>query len=149
MTSTDSLALSAAATSNGRDLLTAGTFGVINPATGEVFAQAPSVTPDQLDEVFAAAQNAYTSWRINEEFRRDALRQAADVIESRISELAPILTFEQGKSLADSTMEFHIAATWLRYYADLEIPREIIRNDAEAFEEVTRRPLGVVSAITP
>ncbi|MFE5644475.1 aldehyde dehydrogenase family protein [Rhodococcus sp. NPDC056516] len=149
MTSTDSLALSAAATSNGRDLLTAGTFGVINPATGEVFAQAPSVTPDQLDEVFAAAQNAYTSWRIDEEYRRGALRQAADVIESRVSELAPILTFEQGKSLADSTMEFHAAAMWLRYYADLEIPREIIRNDAEAFEEVARRPLGVVSAITP
>ncbi|MEV3976424.1 aldehyde dehydrogenase family protein [Streptomyces sp. NPDC050698] len=70
MTSTDSLALSAAATSNGRDLLTTGTFGVINPATGEVFAQAPSVTPDQLDDVFDAAQNAYLSWRIDDEYRR-------------------------------------------------------------------------------
>ena len=29
------------------------------------------------------------------------------------------------------------------------MPREIIRDDAERFEEVYRRPLGVVSAITP
>lgn len=149
MTSTDSLALSAAATSNGRDLLTTGTFGVINPATGEVFAQAPSVTPDQLDDVFDAAQNAYLSWRIDDEYRRDALRRAADVIESRTAELAPILTFEQGKPLADSTLEFNLAATWLRYYADLDVPRQIIRDDAQGFEEVARRPLGVVSAITP
>ncbi|NMD62778.1 aldehyde dehydrogenase [Rhodococcus sp. ACPA4] len=149
MTSTDSLFLSAAATSNGRDLPTTGSFGVINPATGEVFAQAPSVTPDQLDGVFAAALTAYESWRFDDEFRRDSLRRAADVIESRIGELAPILTMEQGKPLTDAAMEFGVAAMWLRYYADLDIPREIIRDDAEGFEEVTRRPMGVVSAITP
>jgi acyl-CoA reductase-like NAD-dependent aldehyde dehydrogenase len=41
------------------------------------------------------------------------------------------------------------AAAWMRYYADLEVPREIIRDDEERFEEVVRRPMGVVSAITP
>ena len=38
---------------------------------------------------------------------------------------------------------------WFQYYADLEIPREVIQDDDAAFVEVVRRPLGVVAAITP
>ncbi|MEC9051445.1 MAG: aldehyde dehydrogenase family protein, partial [Actinomycetota bacterium] len=38
---------------------------------------------------------------------------------------------------------------WLRYFADLEVPRHIVRDDEIGYEEVVRRPLGVVAAITP
>jgi acyl-CoA reductase-like NAD-dependent aldehyde dehydrogenase len=41
------------------------------------------------------------------------------------------------------------AAIWFRYFADLELPREVIQDDDAAFAEVIRRPLGVVAAITP
>ncbi|MBV8982803.1 MAG: aldehyde dehydrogenase family protein, partial [Acidimicrobiia bacterium] len=41
------------------------------------------------------------------------------------------------------------AGMWLQYYADLEVPREVIQDDDAAFVEVVRKPLGVVAAITP
>ncbi|MDZ8275046.1 aldehyde dehydrogenase family protein [Microbacterium aquimaris] len=149
MTILDTQTTTFTATSGGKSLATAATFDVINPATGRVFAQAPAVTPDQLDEVFAAAQSAFEDWRTDEKARRAALSAAADVLEARAAELGAVLTAEQGKALADAQIEIHTAVAWLRYFATLEIPREIIRDDADAFEEIIRRPMGVVSAIAP
>ena len=137
------------ATVDGQDLSTSDTFGVVNPATGEVFAQAPSVGVDQLGQVFGAAQRAYESWKGDEAARRAAMRATADRLESAADELAPILTAEQGKPLPQARDEITRSAMWLRYFADLEVPREIVRDDAEAYQEVVRRPLGVVTAITP
>ena len=37
----------------------------------------------------------------------------------------------------------------LRYYAELELPREIIRDDEHTLVEVVRKPVGPVAAITP
>ncbi|MEZ5110096.1 MAG: aldehyde dehydrogenase family protein [Microbacteriaceae bacterium] len=137
------------ATADGRDLATDATFDVINPSTGHVFAQAPAVTPEQLDGVFAAAQRAYRDWKRDDALRRTVLLAAAAAVEGAVGELAPILVAEQGKPLADARGEIFAAGAWLRYFAELDVPREIIRDDAERFEEVYRRPLGVVSAITP
>lgn len=137
------------ATSNGIDLHTEETFGVINPATGKVFAQAPAVTPKQLDAVFASADRAFQTWKGDESFRQNALLAAADAIESSSEELSHILTAEQGKPLADAKAEITGSLMWLRYYAALQLPREIVQDDDKGFAEVFRRPLGVVSAITP
>ena len=41
------------------------------------------------------------------------------------------------------------SAIWCQYFANLETPPHIIQDDAEAFVEVIRRPVGVVAAITP
>jgi acyl-CoA reductase-like NAD-dependent aldehyde dehydrogenase len=149
MTLIDGTTMVLAPTSNGNDLPTEATFDVINPATGHVFAQAPSVAPAQLDQVFTDAHAAYLRWREDEAGRRAAMRRAADVIEANAAGLGSILMAEQGKPLAEAVGEFYGAAVWLRYFAELELPREIVRDDAEAFEEILRRPLGVVSAITP
>jgi acyl-CoA reductase-like NAD-dependent aldehyde dehydrogenase len=134
---------------DGVDFATADFFDVINPATGLVFAHAPSVTSAQLDQVFAVANRAFVQWKRDDALRRETMLLAATAIEAATEELAPILTAEQGKPLADARNELYTAAAWLRYYAGLETPREIIRDDAEGYEEVFRRPLGVVSAITP
>ena len=45
--------------------------------------------------------------------------------------------------------EAHGVARWLRYFALLELPREVIQDDERVFAEVVRRPLGVVAGITP
>ena len=139
----------APATVDGRDLSTSDVFGVVNPATGEVFAHAPSVGADQLDHVFGTSLRAFESWKDDETARRAVLHAAADRLESDADELAPVLTAEQGKPLPEARDEITRSAMWLRYYADLEVPREIIRDDAEAYQEVVRRPFGVVTAITP
>ena len=45
-------------------------FGVRNPATGEVFAQAPECTHQQLDAAFDAAAKAARDWKADEAARR-------------------------------------------------------------------------------
>lgn len=124
-------------------------FGVINPANGDVFAHAPECTPGQLDAAFDAASAAQRSWRSDESARRDALRAVADVLMASAGELAPILTAEQGKPLADATMEVFASAIWCQYFADLDMARQVIQDDESALVEVVRRPIGVVAAITP
>jgi acyl-CoA reductase-like NAD-dependent aldehyde dehydrogenase len=127
----------------------AGSFGVKNPATGEVFAQAPECSAHQLDAAFDAAAKAARDWRSDEAARRAALLKVADVLLASTGELTPLLTSEQGKPLADAGVEVFAAAIWCQYFANLETPQQIIQDDAEAFVEVARRPLGVVAAITP
>jgi acyl-CoA reductase-like NAD-dependent aldehyde dehydrogenase len=60
-----------------------------------------------------------------------------------------VLTQEQGKPLAKGIGEIHGAAFWFDYTASLEIPVEVLQDDASKRVEVRRRPLGVVGAITP
>src|ERR1700722_18233483 len=124
-------------------------FGVVNPATGEVFAQAPECTRQQLDAAFDAAAKAQRDWKLDESARRQTLLTVADVLMPSAAELAPVLTSEQGKPLGDANIEVFAAAIWCQYFANLETPPQVIQDDAEAFVEVVRRPLGVVAAITP
>ena len=136
-------------TIDGQAAPTAATFDVLNPATNEVYAQAPECSKEQLDAAMESAAKAYRDWKADEGARREALRQAAGVIMNASQELAPVLTSEQGKPISDATIEMFAAGMWLQYYADLEVPREVIQDDDAAFVEVVRKPLGVVAAITP
>ena len=127
----------------------ADSFGVINPANGEVFAHAPECTSAQLDAAFDSAAEAQRSWKLDEGARRAALLAVADVLFAQAGDLAPILTAEQGKPLADATMEIYASAIWCQYFANLEIASQVIQDDESARVEVVRRPIGVVAAITP
>jgi acyl-CoA reductase-like NAD-dependent aldehyde dehydrogenase len=136
-------------TIGGEAVPTAATFDVVNPATGGVLAAAPDCTQEQLDAAMESATKAYRDWRSDEGARRDALRAVADVLESSVDDLAPLLTAEQGKPLRDAKREVRGAALWCRYFAGLEVPREVVQDDERALVEVLRKPLGVVAAITP
>jgi acyl-CoA reductase-like NAD-dependent aldehyde dehydrogenase len=138
-----------AMTINGRPAQTHATFDVVNPATGEVAGQAPECTPEQLDEAMAAATAAFRTWRKDDEVRREALRTLADTVEKNQDELVRLLSLETGKPIPIATAEVASVGPWLRYYADLEFPRETIQDDETALIEVAHRPIGVVAAITP
>jgi acyl-CoA reductase-like NAD-dependent aldehyde dehydrogenase len=125
------------------------TFGVINPATGAVHAQAPDCSKEQLDAAFESANKAYRDWKVDEGLRRELLHKAGDAMFAAAGELGPILMAEQGKPLNEAATEAFGAGIWFKYYADLQIPRDVIQDDDNAFAEVIRRPLGVVAAITP
>ena len=125
------------------------TFGVINPATGEVFAQAPECTREQLDAALESAHKAQLSWKTDAAARTEALLAAADAVDAAAKELGPLLTAEQGKPVAQAIGEAKGVALWLRHFAKLDLPREVIQDDERVFAEVVRRPVGVVAAITP
>ena len=127
----------------------ADSFGVINPANGDVFAHAPDCTREQLDAAFDSAAKAQRDWKLDEAVRRDTLLKVADALFASAAELAPILTAEQGKPLAEANVEVFASAIWCQYFANLETPPQVIQDDDEARVEVVRRPVGVVAAITP
>ncbi|MGV0715529.1 aldehyde dehydrogenase family protein [Mycolicibacterium sp. XJ662] len=138
-----------AQTINGVAAHTFDEFVVVNPATGAPFTTAPEATQDQVDQAFQAAADAFAAWRTDEEFRRAKLMEASAAIEANSEELARILIEESGKTAAFAGFEVPVAAGWLAYYANLDLPRELLRDDETARVEVIRRPVGVVGAITP
>ncbi|MEW2590310.1 aldehyde dehydrogenase family protein [Micromonospora aurantiaca] len=135
-------------TVDGRPAAGAGTFDVVDPATGAVFATAPACPPELLDRAMGAATAAYPGWAHDDEARRGALRAAARAVLGAVADLAALVTAEQGKPLAEATTEVRAAAAWLHYFAGIETGPQIVdgRRDTAI---VTARPLGVVAAVTP
>ncbi|MFI8828841.1 aldehyde dehydrogenase family protein [Streptomyces sp. NPDC053431] len=133
----------------GEPAASASTFGVVDPATGRTFAQAPDCTPGQLDAAMTAASRAQPAWGRDERGRRDALREAADLLEAHTDRLAELITAEQGKPLDQARDEVTASAVWLRHYAGMELPHEIVQDDDQGRAEIVACPLGVVAAIAP
>jgi len=136
-------------TINGAPAATLATFGVINPATGDVCDQAPECTRAQLDAAMQAAADAFKDWRRDTTGRRQLLDTCADAITPHAEELALLLTREQGKPLVRASGEIASAVKWFRYTATLEIPVAVALDNERVRVEVHRRPHGVVAAITP
>lgn len=136
-------------TIDGKQVQTATTTAVINPATEGEAGRAPACTSEQLDSAVAAAKRAFNTWRRDEEARRTALRNAAELVQAKAAQIATTLTLEQGKPLAHATGEVTGAAAQLKAVAEMKIPYEITRDDAKAKIEILYKPYGVVAAITP
>ncbi len=134
---------------NGRSVATPEQDDVINPARGEPFATCPRGSAAHVDEAVQAAAAAYKSWRRDEAFRREKLRECATAIQGRAQEIAQVLSQEQGKPVTAAMGEVFGASMWFSYYAGLELSPEILADDGEKRIEVVRKPLGVVAAITP
>ncbi|MFI8185895.1 aldehyde dehydrogenase family protein [Actinacidiphila glaucinigra] len=128
---------------------TRATFDVVNPATGEIFAAAPDASVADVDAAARVAHDAFPSWRSDPAARRVALHAAADALDAARDEIVPILTAEQGKTLAQSAREVGVAAAYLRYYADMELERQLLRDDADAVVQIVHRPLGPAAIIAP
>jgi acyl-CoA reductase-like NAD-dependent aldehyde dehydrogenase len=128
---------------------TIGTIGVVNPATGSVFAEAPDCSRAQMDVAMQSAQKAFAGWKDDLEFRRSVMYECADAIEAAAEEMGRIATMEQGMPLANGINSVRSAAAKFRHYADLDVPRITVRDDAQSKVEVVRVPLGVIAAIKP
>ena len=135
---------------DGQAVPTDATFGVVNPATEEVFAQAPDASRENLDAAVAAARAAFPAWRAKSlDERRAVLLAMADAVEADLPTLAELLTREQGKALQHAQFEVGGTAMWMRALATIDLPVEVISEDDATRVELHRRPLGVVGAITP
>ncbi|QKW25692.1 aldehyde dehydrogenase family protein [Streptomyces seoulensis] len=126
-----------------------GHFAVVDPATGEAFDEAPDRRPDELDAVVGRAHAAWRGWRSDPAARTAALRAAADAVEAAAGDLAPLLTREQGKPLAESHAEVARTAARLRYFAELEPGSQPIADGRPVRGEIRWRPIGPVAAIVP
>lgn len=140
---------------DGKKIVTNRTFGVRNPATGDVFAQCPVADTSHLDQAVAAAQKAFITWsQVDDATRKAKVHELADILEKNMPELMQILTSENGKPLGGyqgigSGMELGGSIAWTRVTAELGIPMEVIQDNDDARIEVHRKPLGVVGSIPP
>jgi len=123
---------------------------VINPALGAVFARCPAAGRAELDRAVAAARRAFPNWRARSAAERGALvKQLSQRLREIQNELAELLTREQGKPLAQSVAEIDRGAAQSDGMVSIEIPVEILVDDAQRHIELRYRPLGVVGIITP
>ncbi len=135
---------------NGELVDGAATLDVVNPATGEVFEQAPRADQAQLEQAVAAAKAAYPAWSATSlDSRRDLLRTLADKMEAAIPQIAEVLTREQGKPLKDAQGEVFFAVYSLRLNAGLDLSPRVVKENDQVRVVEHRKPLGVVAAITP
>jgi acyl-CoA reductase-like NAD-dependent aldehyde dehydrogenase len=136
-------------TIDGQPVSSPRTLTVIDPATGEVFAEVPDCTREQLDAAMRSAQRAFGGWKDDYEKRRAVMYACADALEADAQRLGRLATLEQGMPLAAGIAGVVGAARNFRYYADLDVPRVTVQDDDDALVEIVRRPIGVIAAIKP
>ena len=135
---------------NGRLTAGASSFDVVNPATGQAFAQCPKADVAQLEQAVAAAKAAFPAWSATPIDERAALVNAlSERLEARAGEFASMLTQEQGKPLDQAMYEVMGSIFTLRGFAAMRPEGRVLREsgDAKVFEH--RTPLGVIGAIMP
>ncbi|MDQ5906477.1 MAG: hypothetical protein QG590_959 [Pseudomonadota bacterium] len=140
---------------DGESIATKATLGIINPATGKVFAEVAAGTAAHVDLAVAAAQMAFPAWsRTPDAERQRLLHEIGNALQANMPALMELVTRESGKPLnglngVGAGMEVGGAIAWTHVTADLDLPVEILQDNDEARVEVHRKPLGVVGSITP
>lgn len=133
---------------------TSGRFAdVYNPSTGQVQAQVPLASADEVRDVIANAAEAQAKWAAtNPQKRARILHRFVDLVNQNADELAEMLSLEHGKTVADAhgdiqrgldVVEFATAAPHLLKgeYSDS------VGTGIDVYS--MRQPLGVVAGITP
>ena len=135
---------------DGKASVGASSFDVVNPATGQAFAQCPKADAALLDRAVAAAKAAFPAWAARPIDERAALVSAlADALEARTAEFAALLTREQGKPLPQATSEVMGTIQTLRAFSGMRPDLRTLKETEGNRVVEHRTPLGVVAAITP
>jgi betaine-aldehyde dehydrogenase len=130
------------------------TYDLVNPSTGQTFAQAPLSEQADVDRAFEAADRAFETWRdATPSERQLALLRLADAIEERAEELIRAESENTGKPFG-LTMEEELPAgvDQIRFFAgaarclDGKSAGEYL---AGLTSYIRREPIGVCAQITP
>jgi betaine-aldehyde dehydrogenase len=129
-------------------------YDVTNPATGEVYAQAPMSGPEDVDQAMTAAARAFETWRDTTPAERQLmLLRIADALERRADEFTEVESLNTGKPLAlTATEELPPCVDQLRFFAGaarLLEGRSAGEYLAGHTSFVRREPIGVVGQVTP
>jgi 1-pyrroline dehydrogenase len=133
--------------------ITESTLDVLNPATGETFAQVPNMSAEEVDEAVERAKKALPEWLdATPKERSELLHRLADVIEENAEELAQIESRNVGKPLMASRDEMPFSADNLRFFAGAA--RNLEGKSAGEYIKgytslIRREPIGIVAGICP
>jgi betaine-aldehyde dehydrogenase len=129
-------------------------YDLTNPATGEVYAQAPMSGPEDVDQAMTAAARAFETWRdTTPADRQRMLLKVADALETRADEFTRVESRNTGKPLAlTASEELPPCVDQLRFFAGaarLLEGRSAGEYLAGHTSFVRREPIGVVGQVTP
>jgi betaine-aldehyde dehydrogenase len=128
---------------------------VINPATGEEIAQAPSSTPEDVDRAVKAARAAFEGgWGTTTPAERAlAILHLADSIEQHADEIAELESANAGKPIeAFKSDEIPAMVDNLRFFAGAArcMEGKAAGEYLEGYTSIIRRePVGVIGQIAP
>ena len=130
------------------------TSDLVDPTTGEVFAQAPVSDQADIDAAYAAAGKAFETWgNTTPAERQTALLKIADAIEAHAEELIALESQNTGKPLAlVASEEIPPMVDQIRFFAGaarvLE-GRAAGEYMAGHTSFIRREPIGVIGQVTP
>ena len=129
------------------------TIPVVNPATGEAIGTVAHAERGDLADAAEAATRGFDAWQKVSVFERYKLmRKAADILRSRADAIAPLMTLEQGKPVAEARAETLAGGDIIDWFAE-EGRRAYGRTIPARVPAVTqfevKEPVGPVAAFTP
>jgi succinate-semialdehyde dehydrogenase/glutarate-semialdehyde dehydrogenase len=126
---------------------------VVDPATGELIAAVASASVEDGKAAVRVAAEAMASWmNTSPRDRSEVLRRAYELMIERAESFAHLITWENGKSLADARAEVSYAAEFFRWYAEEAVRAYGSVQTAPAGANrimVLRQPVGVAVLVTP
>jgi succinate-semialdehyde dehydrogenase/glutarate-semialdehyde dehydrogenase len=126
---------------------------VLDPATGQLLSSVALADLDDLQEACDAAHMGFAQWRsISAYDRCKILNKAAMLIRERVDLIAPILTREQGKPIAQARQEVESSADILNWFAEegrRSYGRIIPSRSSDVAFSVRKEPVGPVAAFSP
>jgi succinate-semialdehyde dehydrogenase/glutarate-semialdehyde dehydrogenase len=125
---------------------------VVDPTTEKELATYPEHGPEQIEAAVAAADAAFREWRHRPVAERGALLTAvAGVLRERADELAPLITAEMGKPLAEARFEVEKCAGACEHFAAVGPDQlaDVTVDAGPGKSIVTYEPIGVIFAVMP
>ena len=131
----------------------AGTFPVVDPATGDTLIEIADASPEDGIRALDAAVAAQEDWAATAPRRRsDILRRAFDLLMERADEIALLMTLEMGKPLAEARGEITYGGEFLRWFSEeaVRVSGRFGSNpEGTGRMIVSQRPVGPCFFITP
>ncbi len=124
-----------------------------NPSTGDIIAQAPQCTQEEVDSAIESAKKAYPEWAATPVSRRvQVLFKFKALVEKHLEELTHLLCMEEGKNWTESmgdvlkvneVVEFACGAPHL-------MKGESLMDASKGYDTVLyHHPIGVFAGIAP
>jgi aldehyde dehydrogenase (NAD+) len=131
---------------------TAKTFADYNPSDGSVWADIPDANLEDTRRAIEAAHDAFEEWSQTPFTKRSALMlKVADLIEKRQPEIVEAIEGEGGGWFGKGMFETHYTAGVFRAAAaaNYNAIGEVLPSEYGKVSMAVRRPMGVVSVISP
>lgn len=141
-----------AAIVGGEDVTADGWIEVLDPSTGEAFAQVAAGGSPEIDAGVEAATKAAPGWAATTPAARGRLlRNLCDLIRSNREELARLESRDTGKPMRQAYADVDVAARYFEFYAGAveALYGDTLVASADHFTYTLREPFGVTGHIVP